>query len=480
MLQITRLTLLLLLLAFLGAGLPFPALPFPALPFPYMRSADAAPDLVSVLKELKAEKDPTGRLRLVRHLLTFDGERAARTLAKLGAEDPSAEVRVGATRALGLVRNKTALEMLVWLARRGGPRAVRAATGRALARREGSAAALCEALAAARTTATERALLLGALGYLRDNVSFSVLRTHAQGRDLHLRGAAVHALVARADDPEKRRALLRSLLANGRTVDELMPVLDAAAMAPHDSYRPGLERALTFMDPALVEAAQHLLDQLAALDPEAAKKKAAVPKGKGKRGRYAPGGGGGPPPQDGPPPLPMQRGMTDTMIVLDATGSSHASLPYISERILHDMTVLHEAGVNVRVGVLLYRGGRALGGAGQPFEVFPLTYDIGRLRAFLGSIKASGVDDRGGRVGLALGEALGRSSWRWRARRAVHFYADGPCGDLEVARRAISIHFLADRTRTRFTYVARTRTSVPAEYAELARRGGSTPPEIVR
>ncbi|MDF1700573.1 MAG: HEAT repeat domain-containing protein [Planctomycetota bacterium] len=442
--------------------------------------ADADADAVAALKLLQKQKTPAGRLKVIRTLITVGGDRAARALARLVQRDASAEVRVGAARALGLIKSDVALRELMTLVQAGGPRAVRAAVGRALGRRTGAVAEARKILEGRRAGRIERALMLRALGFFRDAESLDVLRAFARHEDVHLRGEAVRAIVTRVEMPAKRRALVRSVLAGGRTVDELMPALDAAAEILDPSLEDVLQRVSTFLERPLRESSEHLLDNLTSMAADAAAAeggpKKAAPK-KPKPGRYA---DGGPPPTDGPPPLPRMRGMTDTMYVVDATGSTNSTLAWLKARILHDMEVLLHAGVNVRVGILLYRGGRVVGGPASPFEVVPLPSDIHRLGAFLESVKPRGVDDRGARVGAALEQALARSSWRWRARRTVHFYADGPCGDIHLARRVVGIHFRADRTRTRFTYVTRTRNSVPEEYAELARLGGTGVAEVLR
>ena len=64
--------------------------------------------------------------------------------------------------------------------------------------------------------------------------------------------------------------------------------------------------------------------------------------------------------------------------------------------------------------------------------------------------------------------------------RPLSLQSDGPCGDLPIALAAVKLHFRADRTRTRVTYVLRTRSDVPPEYADVAREGGTGVPEVVR
>ena len=46
-------------------------------------------------------------------------------------------------------------------------------------------------------------------------------------------------------------------------------------------------------------------------------------------------------------------------------------------------------------------------------------------------------------------------------------------------RAMLSLEVPDDRTRTRFTYIRRTRKSVPREYDELARLGGTGAMEVI-
>ncbi len=294
-------------------------------------------------------------------------------------------------------------------------------------------------------------------------------RTHTSQRE------AMRALLDLAPDDDTRRVLVRVLLSSGRTPAQLMPALDAAGPLLDASLTRALKRAATFFEPCVQDAAENLLAALAARPPLAPP--APPPAHPKPDDRYATPEG--PPPVDGPPPHPASRGRTDVCFVLDATGSTDATLPVLKDRILHSMRVLVDAGVNARVGVLLYRGGKARDRGRDPFEVLPLTYEVEELRAWLDEVEPGGVDDRGLRLGEALADALARTSWRKGASRSVSLIADGPCGDMATARRVVTIHYRADRTRTKVAYVQRTRGDVPAGLDELARLGGTRAPEVL-
>lgn len=433
----------------------------------------ASPDLAKALNDLKRERDPERRQHLVRKLAALDGDRAAKALAEFVIEDPSAGVRISAARALARMKADDATNLLVGVARRGGPLAVRQAVGKALGRRRDGPAALRKALASGRSSRRDRALLLRVLGWTRRPEVEDDLRAWMQDADTHLASEAMRALLDLTSDEKKRRVLVKALLIAGRTPAQLMPALDAAGPLLDPSLERALRRAATFLEPCVKDAADHLLDALAALPAPAPPPKAEP----GPDDRY--GTPEAPPTIDGPSPVPVTPGRSDIFYVLDATGSTDATLPALKERILRSMRTLQDAGMNARVGVLLYRGSRVRERARDPFEALPLTYDIEELRAWLDEVEPGGVDDRGLRLGQALENALARSAWRAGAARRVHLIADGPCGDIAVARRAVTIHYRADRTRTLVTYVARTRGDLPAGLEELARLGGTTAVELV-
>jgi hypothetical protein len=448
---------------------------------PGVGSVAAGPELDKVLSALGRAKDPKERLRHVRQLVALRGPRAASALARLVRSDPSVKVRVGAARALGLIQAENALELLLAQVRRGGVRAVRAAVGDAARRRPGSAKAMLKLLAQRGLPRLERGLVLRALGAFDDESTKESLRYALVDPDLFLRGEAARAVIQRARDLSARRAVLTKLLTTGRELDTLMPALDAASGALHPVMRPALARLRTFLDPPIKEAAEHLLDTLDAWALEGFEPgKAGKPGAKDPDDRYGGGEGDPPTPPGYPTHVPPTRAAIDMVFVLDATGSTGAVLPSIKERVLHEMDLLRRVSGGLRVGVVIYRGGRGREIARRGFEVLPLTYDADLARDYVRAIEHGGVDDRGRLVGRALQEALDKFGWRWHATRTVQLYADTGCGDLDLAREVVATHYRADRTRTRIAYVLRTRSRMPEEYADLARLGGSGAPEAIK
>jgi len=417
-------------------------------------------------------KDPDERLRQVRRLQLLGGERASAALARLVGHDPVALVRAGAARALGFIASEDALELLLAAVVDGGPRIVRVALAEAVRRRAGEPALLAR-LADRRAPARERPLLLAALGSFADEPSLAVLVEHAGGADPALRDVALRALAVRADGRSEAEGVVRRWLENGRTPDELHAVLDVAELLVTPDMKPGLERVASFLDPALRESATWLLDVLRVRQMAADHKEVE----RAPEDRY---GKGSDHPVDEPPPTPPGRARFDFVYVLDATGSTVATLPLLRTRILEEMALLVRLGSSVRVGVVAYRGGRSGSDRARRFQVLPPSYDPQRVRAFLEALESGGVDDRGASVALALEEALACTPWRWNARRSVQLFADSRCDDASRAALAVGVHFDADRTRTGIAYVLRTRTKMPPEYADLARLGGTGAPELLK
>lgn len=439
-----------------------------------------ANDLDKVLAALRKARGAKERLRHVKQLVSVQGPRAAGALAKLVKDDPSVAVRVGAARALGFIQADNALDLLLELLRRGGPRALRRALAESVQRRPGGARRLLKVYGDRRTPRIERGLLLRACGAFTDAGTEEALKQALLDRDVTLRAEAVRALVRRAPTPGHKRTLLHGVMMAAREIDVILAALDAAGEpGVLDPFlRRGLERLGTFLQPQVREATDHLLLRLEAMKADAKPPKGGKPDARDPRDRYG-GEGDRTPPTDGPPTEPPIRGQFDTVYVIDATGSTGAVLPELKRRILAQMKLLHDVAGSVRVGVLVYRGGRNASSIRRGFTYLPLTHDPERVRTFLEALDAGGVDDRGMLVGRVLEEALDRAGWRWRAQRTVQLYADTECGDIRLARRVVSSHFRADRTRTRIAYVLRSRTRLPAEYLDLARLGGSGAPELI-
>lgn len=152
------------------------------------------------------------------------------------------------------------------------------------------------------------------------------------------------------------------------------------------------------------------------------------------------------------------------------------NLPRLRRRIEKEVQQIMEFGGSVRVGIVAYRGRRALKEAG---DVLPLTFDAKKIRTYLQALKTGGVDDRGAAIAEALHDALDRMDWRATAKRRVKVFADTGAHEPKRALANVSIHFRADRTRTSVAYILRTRTVVPPELAALARAGGTGTVELL-
>jgi hypothetical protein len=261
------------------------------------------------------------------------------------------------------------------------------------------------------------------------------------------------------------------VLARVRDTEGVLQALDAVEPALAEGLRVPIARHATSLDPPVREAAEHLLRLLGAEadDAPAPEPKAADP-AEGER-RYAEPEGGEDAPGDDREP--STRGRFDLVYALDVTGSAHASLPRLRERVLDEMELLQRVGGSVRVGIVAYRGGRSAQERARSVVVLPPAYDAHRVGAFLDALETGGVDDRGAAVAAGLAEALDRTPWRWNAVRIVQLFADSDVDDLPTASRTVAIHFRADGTRTRVAYVLRTRTRVPEGIEALAPLGGT-------
>jgi len=437
-----------------------------------VRPATGGDDGRQALAALKSARTVADRLAAVRKLEVSGADRAASALATLVAEDPAIEVRVGAAHALGRTRAPRAEELLFERLVDGGPLAVRDAVAWALARKPNGARLVTAGLAQPRRTVLERGLLLGALAAFTDEGTRETLVTYARDPDPYLRTEAVRALCSRSDASDQRAALLGRLLAEAQDAETLLAVLDAAETLVSPAMRPALERLATYLEPAVADAARHLLRVLDAR--AAAEAPPAAPPGKDDR--Y--GTPRAPPPINPPSDVPV-RSRHDIVYILDATGSTVSTLPALLERIRREVDLLVEQGLNLRVGVIAYRGGHGASQRLGGLDVLPLDYDPARVRAYLGGVEPGGVDDRGASVALALRFSLDRMGWRRGARRTVYLIADGPCENPADAIKRATVHYQAERTRTRVAYVLRTRGDVPDEYDRIAQAGGTGVAEVL-
>ena len=434
-------------------------------------ASHAGSDLEKTLAALARSDDAQERLAQVARLVSIQGTRAAGALARLVHHDPAIEVRLGAARALGIIKAKNALDLLVEGVQTGGPLRVRTTLAKALRRHKGATQALLARLKSKRTTLLERGLVLRALGVFDDDETREVLQSRATSKQPYLRGEAIRALVMRSD--VKPGPFLVELLEKNQDADTLVTAIEAAEPVAGPDMRPALKRLETFLDPAIQEAATHLLERIRIAEA-LAKAKAEKPAPEPKDRYHDPKGE----PGDGPNAEPVSRGRYDRVYVLDATGSTSTMMPFLRLRILREMDLLTEVGSSVRVGIIAYRGGRNAQQRARGLDILPLTFDLGRVRTFMGGLRPKGVDNRGASVATALHEALDRMGWRPGARRMVKLIADSGIDDRKAACATVAIHYRADRTRTHVAYLLRTRSKVPPELTDLARHGGTGAPDV--
>ncbi|MCU0728046.1 MAG: HEAT repeat domain-containing protein [Planctomycetes bacterium] len=413
--------------------------------------------VAGLLERLAGAQDPGDRIALVRQLAGEGSGRAATALARLIRTDPVPAVRIEAAAALGRIAGEETTALLLDLLGEGGISGVRQALARSLdgARRR---AALLERLGSPKPDGPGRALLTEALGEFGDPASLHALLSVAADEkgDVTRRIVALEALSRRADAGEQVTELLAAILARSRDTTLLMAALDAIRGRPDPALLPGAERALTFPEGPIQEAARHAVDLLRF---EAARRAAAA--------AAAEGYGSNPPTTPLPPP---DRPRFDIVFAFDSTGSVCGHLDLIQERILLRCRALTDLGSDVRVGVVAFRTAR------QPetTQVLPLTHDLDVVRRFVADAKAGGADSQGAAIHLGLEEGLDRMPWRRGARRAITIVADSRCHDPERSLSIAKIHLAADQTRVHVLYLLRTRTKVPDSVRDLAAAGGGT------
>lgn len=442
---------------------------------PAARSAAGA-DADAALRALAATKDEQERVAHIRRLAKIDGAQIVATLARLARSDPSTAVRIAAVTAVGTSRASKAESLLLQVLLYGGPLPLREATAKALRTRPGGGAAAVALLRRRSVTRLGQGLVIAALGYLRDPKSLSVLTTFATYRASPLRGEAIRALGRRRDEQGERLRTLVGLLRDDRDSEVLLSALEAAEGLPNPVLLPLAKRLSSAGTNAVRAAAKHLLRHIEEQRKVTDAKAAAQPDSAGKKeeDRYA---RPEPTPDKTPPPPPGPRKRFDLVYLLDVTGSAHDSLPRVCARILREARRTKAPDSSVRVGVIAYRGQRS---ARRAVQILPLTYDLARLPAFLGELRASGSDDRGAAIGTALHRALDQMDWRRRAHRRVYLFADAGISNARRAKAVVDLHYRTDGTHTHVAYYLRTRSKVPPELAALARLGGTTRVQQIR
>ena len=448
-------------------------------------TALAGPNLKQIQAALARSEGAAERLAQIPRIVAIGGARAASLLSHLVSHDGDLVVRIEATKALGKIEAANATKLLLKHLQAGGPRRLRSAIRNSLAARADGSAAIRAALGNAKDANT-RALLIHALQAQRDEDSLAVLFQLVRSEAEMLRTPARVALVRRGDQKERCIALLARLLSEARATSDVLQLLDLLDGHTHATMKPALKRHASSLEPAVRDSAEFLLRQLKRNQQMEAKKKAQAKKPAkpdDPDSRYAkPERDDDDDETDDPPGEPDGDPKTryDIVYAIDATGSAGVNFPTLRERMKAEMDLLLRSGTSLRVGVVIYRGGRSVVERRRAMEILPLTFDTAKVRKFLDGAKARGVDERGAAVAPALREALDRMPWRWRARRVVQLFADSGVDDPQDAARTVRQHFQADRTRTRVAYVLRTRTQVPKEFGELARRGGTGVVELIK
>lgn len=383
---------------------------------PIGSQAHAGADLQKIQAALAAEEDPKRRAAQIPRLVAHGGDAAARLLAHLVEHDLDVAVRAAAARGLGRIKADKATALLIARLVEGGPRLVRMGIRQGLARRSDGRAELLRRLRKDRISEPDRILIVAALQAFRDGVSLQALFERLESGSRAVRGAALAAIAARTDHVASRVARIGLRLSKARAEEEVLQLLDVCDPLLHPTMRPAIERHASSLEPAVRDAAQHLLRELdrrkARVSGPAAKPEA-DPDSDDPDSRYAK-----PAPRDdveappGNPPPSDPRSRFDIVYAIDATGSAQPSLPGLRTRIKQETSLLRQSGISLRIGIVVYRGGRTARDRRASLEVLSPTFDGSAIHAFLDGIQARGVDDRGAAVAPALEQALDRTPWR--------------------------------------------------------------------
>lgn len=438
--------------------------------------ATADDPIHTLLRRLRATDDPLERLRLLEPLAASGVERGASALVDVVLRDPELSVRRAAVTALAGMRLEAAGKMLLSLVGAGGPRQVRETVADVFRTRPGGIAALLGRLQDPAATQVERVLVLEALARYEDDASRAALFERSRDADPAVREAAWRALALRRDAKDARLLLIAQLLRHSLEDGSALEALDAFEPALDASLVPALEHLAASPDAEVQDAAEALLACIPPPPPPAPPVAPGAP-APAPDDRYAKPKQ--PVDDESVPPPGMARPKYDLVYVCDVTGSTTVTLPLLKQRILDETAAFGRLGASVRVGFVGYRDVDVNRDQLHPEDILLLTLDRARLKAFLARLGAHGIDRNGASLAPALRVSLDRMPWRWRARREVQVLGDDDADDRADAILTVGMHFRADRTRTRVLYVRRTRNSVPPEYFDLAKAGGTVRPELL-
>ena len=425
-------------------------------------TAHAEDTIRSLVERFTDAHDPADRVLLVPRIAALDTEAAAKRLARIVREDPAHDVRCEAARSLGKMQVDEAAEQLLQLAVWGGVRDLRVAVGRGLAGRTDGAPRIDARLAKPGLDALARERLIDVLSDIGTDYAAASLDARARSADAADRCAALRAMSRMRSARSLVSELLPETLVRFTDLDTVMTALDIAADAGDARVRPATARLATSASPCVRAAADAVLARLDYRDALARRKP--VP-GKAPS-RYAPA-----PADDDEPLPPPPRPRVELVYLFDCTGSVSGYLPTMRKLIADELRPLIDLGCDLRVAVVAYREAKPAGMT-HGTQILPLTYDMAQVNEFLEQIEARGTDSRGTDYGLALHDGLNRMSWRPNARHRAVIVADSKCGDPERAVAVAGDHFRNDRTVMSIWYLARTRTKVPDDLAELARAAG--------
>jgi len=433
------------------------------------RAVEAKDDLRSIRHVLKTNRDPKVRIAQIPKLVGIGTDDAAALLGFLVRHDRTLAVRIGAAEGLGRVNAPSAAGILIEQLLRGGPRVLREALSKSLGRAPGAGRLVLKALVDSGPGRLEQALLLDAMGALRDDSTHDRLGHYRVEADPTLRHASLRALAQRKDAVAERTTLLGRLLIQTQDLEYLRELLDVLEPALHGSMRPALKRLRLHAEADIAEAARmlhgHVPDHVP--NPPQPLQQPVKPEG-----RYAKPGPPFRPTLEVPPPRPPKGRREDLVVAFDATGSARLLLPHVIRWVEREMSQFESSNASTRVGVIVFRGGRGRAARLKGIDVLPLTFDFDRVRDFLAEVEVHGTDDRGAAITEALRQGLDLMNWRWTATRRLRLFVDSDVDDLQESLRRIGDHYQADRTRTAITYFLRTRTHVPENLEVLARAGG--------
>lgn len=417
-------------------------------------------ELQQLLANLENATDPGDRKKLIAQLAAIDLVRAAERLRRIARTDPDPSVRVEAITALGRSPVAEALDFLLELVVEGGPREIRQAHGRAVARRNGRDALL------ARLDKTDdplgRGLIVAALAEDPSFDAACALEKLARNLDAHLRVEAIRALARHAKGRQFVPDVLREVLRKHHDLDTVLAALDVAESLADADFQGLADLLSSFLEPEVqsaVDAVRRRLDYLAKLE---AARRARLAR---KDSEYDTDPLTEPLPE---PPTPRPR--VDIVYMFDASGSVAGYLDVIHERIRREAATLGRVGTDFRIGVVAYRD-VSIRRDTWNIRVLPLTYDIARAETFIDAVSNKGCGS-GAAIVDALEASMDRMGWRWGALRQVGLISDSKTGDVERSREIVKLHYQADRLRLHVWYLYRTRPQVPPDVEELASVGG--------